>query len=246
MRTHRVYLDQPLSGMTELTVAGPTAHYLARVLRLRAGGELTVFDGRGGEYAATLVNVSRDEVQVALGRYNDRDRESSLNLTLAQGVARGERMDQILQKATELGVTAIVPLLTDHTVVRLDAERAEKRHGHWQRIIISACEQCGRNRLPNLQPLRSIDDWLADLTDVGTRFILQPDAVTTLAKTVEQPRDHTALILIGPEGGLSEREQTIARRRDFLATSLGPRVLRTETATLATLAIMQSRWGDAG
>ena len=245
VRTNRFYLDQPLAGITQLTVTGATTHYLTRVLRLRIGAELVVFDGRGGEYAATLTNATRDSVQLEIGTHSDPQRESPLRLTLAQGVARGERMDQILQKTTELGVRTIVPLLTEHTVVRLDKGRAEKRRDHWQKIIVSACEQCGRNILPALQPLQSIDAWMTDLPDDSLRIMLQPHASVSLADIGDPPRDATVTVLIGPEGGLSQHERETATQHGFAPVSLGPRILRTETASLAILSILQSRWGDA-
>ena len=245
MRTNRIYLDQPLAGTAQLTVAGPTMHYLTRVLRLRVGAELVVFDGRGGEYAATLTVATRDPVQLELGPHSDPQRESPLHLTLAQGIARGERMDQILQKTTELGVSVIAPLLTEHAVVRLNEDRAEKRRHHWQKIIVSACEQCGRNILPDLQPLQSIDEWVTNLQDDSLRIMLQPQASVSLDDIGDQPRDASITVLIGPEGGLSQHEQAAAIQTGFVPVSLGPRILRTETASLAILSILQSRWGDA-
>lgn len=246
MRTNRFYLEQPLAGATHVTVTGPTTNYLTRVLRLRAGAELVVFDGRGGEYNATLVETARDSVRLELGGYSDPQNESPLRITLAQGVARGERMDQILQKTTELGVCAIAPLITEHTVVRLDKDRVQTRRDHWQKIIVSACEQCGRNRLPELQPLRTFDQWLTMLADDGLRLILQPQASTSLAELGDQPPDAAIVVLIGPEGGLSPGERQMAADQGFVAVSLGPRILRTETASLAIVSILQSRWGDAG
>lgn len=246
MRTNRVYVDQPLAGAGEITVDGATAHYLTRVLRLRPGMTLVVFDGSGGEYAATLGETGRDKARIALGSHDDREAESALRLTLAQGVARGERMDQVLQKATELGVTHIVPLLTDHGVVRLDAARAEKRHAHWLRVVIHACQQCGRNRVPSLSLPARFDDWLTGLPASGARLMLQPGATATLQTIGERPQDGNATVLIGPEGGLSERERDVARQNGFESVSMGPRILRTETAAMASLAVLQSRWGDAG
>ncbi|MDH3588379.1 MAG: 16S rRNA (uracil(1498)-N(3))-methyltransferase [Gammaproteobacteria bacterium] len=250
MRSHRVFLSRPVSGAQTITTDQATAHYLSRVLRLRPGAALTVFDGTGGEYAATLTSSTRDKAELDIGEHRDRERESPLELTLAQGIARGERMDLVLQKATELGVSCIVPLLTDHTVVRLDRDRAEKRHTHWQKIAISACEQCGRNRLPQVCRPCGIDDWLESLPDSGMRLVLQPDAAIPLSELATDPAcdpgSQGITVLIGPEGGLSQREHEIAMARDFRPVALGPRILRTETAALAALAIVQSRWGDAG
>lgn len=244
LRTNRFYLDQPLAGMTQLTVSGSTAHYLTRVLRLRVGADLVVFDGRGGQYAAIVSEVSRDSVRINLGTFSDPQRESSLRLTLAQGVARGERMDQVLQKSTELGIHTVAPLMTEHTVVRLDRDRSAKRHDHWQKIIISACEQCGRNTLPVLQPVQTLDTWLTSRTEDGLRILLQPDVTMSLQDVDGQADDAAITILIGPEGGLSPQEQQLAIANGFVPLSLGPRILRTETASLAVLSILQSRWGD--
>ena len=208
MRTNRFCLDQMLAGAAHVTVTGATQHYLTRVLRLRTGAGLVVFDGSGGEYAATLVDISRDSVRLELGEFSDPQRESNLNITLAQGVARGERMDQVLQKSTELGTTAIAPLQTDHTVVRLDKQRGEKRREHWRKIIIGACEQCGRNTLPVLEPLRSIDEWLATLPADGLRLMLQPDASARLADFDRQPPD-SVFVLIGPEGKVAGKYRKV-------------------------------------
>ncbi|MBT8136232.1 MAG: 16S rRNA (uracil(1498)-N(3))-methyltransferase [Gammaproteobacteria bacterium] len=244
MRSHRVFVRQPLAGHNSITVDAATSHYLTRVLRLRAGAALTAFDGNGGEYAANLERATRDEAVLSIGAHSAREAESHLAMTLAQGIARGERMDQVIQKATELGVQSIVPLLTDHTVVRLDKKRAARRHAHWLKIAVSACEQCGRNRIPAMASPMSIDDWLRTTDESATRLMLQPGSTTGLG-ALGAKHDNVTL-LIGPEGGLSGREQELAAGRGFAAVSLGPRVLRTETAALAALAILQSRWGDAG
>lgn len=246
MRISRFYLNQSLAENKDVTVTGPTTHYLTRVLRLRAGAELVVFDGSGGEYAATLTHASRDTVQLALGQFSDPKRESSLCLMLAQGVARGERMDQILQKSTELGVSTIVPLLTEHTVVRLDNERRQKRIDHWRKVLINACEQCGRNILPVLQPLQAMEPWLLSTANDGLRIILQPNGSTSLGDIADPPADAAVTVLIGPEGGLAPLEQEAALKQGFIPVSLGPRILRTETASMAILSMLQSRWGDTG
>jgi len=250
MRSYRVFLNRPVSGAQAITTDQATAHYLSRVLRLRPGAELIVFDGTGGEYAATLTSNTRDEARLEIGAHSDRERESPLNLTLAQGIARGERMDLVVQKATELGVTCIVPLLSDHSVVRLDRDRAERRHAHWRKVGISACEQCGRNRLPQVHQPCSIDDWFECLPDSGMRLVLQPGAASTLSELASEsacdPGSLDITVLIGPEGGLSQREHERAMAKNFHPIALGPRVLRTETAALAALAVIQSRWGDTG
>ncbi len=242
MRTNRVFIDQPLAGTAKVSADGPVAHYLTRVLRLRVGNPLVVFDGCGGEYDATLAAATRDGVTLELGTHRDEDRESPLALTLGQGIARGERMDLVLQKATELGVSRIVPLLTEHTVVRLDAGRAVKRHQHWRRVIASACEQCGRNRLPNIAEPLDFGTWIEQRDESASNILLEPGAAQTLAGVAKEGRP--VCLLIGPEGGLSPVERETAKNNGFEPASLGPRILRTETAAIAALAILQSGVGD--
>jgi 16S rRNA (uracil1498-N3)-methyltransferase len=212
------------------------------VLRLRAGDALVLFDGRGGEYPATIEALRRDAVLVALGEHRGLERESPLAITLAQSIARAERMDWVVQKATELGVARIALLLTERSVVRLDARQAQARLTHWRSVVTAACEQCGRNRLPEIMAPVSLPDFLQSSADDSLRLLLSPHAplrVRDLA--VSSP---TITVLIGPEGGLSEPEQRAAERGGFRALTLGPRVLRTESAALATLAALQERFGD--
>jgi 16S rRNA (uracil1498-N3)-methyltransferase len=243
MRLTRVFVAEPLQGGAPHVLHGDAAAHLGRVLRLRAGASLTVFDGRGGEYPATIETIRRDEVRLAVGAHRAVERESSLEVTLAQGVSRGERMDWIIQKATELGVRRIVPVLTAHSVVQLDAEQAEKRARHWRGVAIAACEQCGRNRLPQIAAARALDTWLGEPeAAAGTRLLLDPQATGGLAD-VGAP-EGAATLLIGPEGGLSDAEQSLAREVGFLPVRLGPRILRTESAAVVALALVQQRWGD--
>ena len=244
MRTTRIYVDLDFSaGQQLLLPAAPSAHLL-RVLRLRPGSELTLFNGRGGEYAATLVDTGKAGARVAVGAHDPVERESPLRLTLLQGVARGERMDFIVQKATELGVQRIVPLSCEFNVVRLDAAKLQRRASHWRAVAIAACEQCGRNRLPQLEPVGDLAAACADGGDAGLRLMLLPQAPAALTSLATGRR--SVVLLVGPEGGLSGREQLIAQRSGFQACRLGPRILRAETAPLAALAALQALAGDLG
>jgi 16S rRNA (uracil1498-N3)-methyltransferase len=216
--------------------------HVTRVLRLRAGDPLTVFDGRGSEYRAEIASIAGGTVRVRLlARVAGRP-ESPLAVTLVQGVSRGERMDWTVQKATELGVCAIAPVLTARSVVRLDARQAEAKLRHWQGIVVAACEQSGRCVVPELRPPEPLPAWLARPTGAVLRLVLDADADTELAA---MPAPVGAVeLLIGPEGGFDEDEVATARRAGFRPARLGPRVLRTETAGIVALAVLQSRWGD--
>ncbi len=243
MRLTRVYVDAPLAAGTRVTLEGGAASHVTRVLRLRVGEALTLFNGAGGEYAAGIEQVHDGGVAVTIGEQRAIERESPLTLTLAQGVSRGERMDLVVQKATELGVSGIVPLFTERSVVRLGAQQAERKLNHWRAITIAACEQSGRNRLPNVAPPLSLADWLRSGADRdGGRLLLSPAAT---ARIDAPPRPATSVtVLIGPEGGLTNAEQEAAVAAGFLPVRLGPRVLRTETAAIAALALLQRAFGD--
>jgi 16S rRNA (uracil1498-N3)-methyltransferase len=241
MRLNRVHSEVPISGRVELDLTGTAANHIVRVLRLRVGEPLILFDGAGGEYAATLHSVLRDGVRVTIGDYLPSDRESPLQVTLAQGISRGERMDVVVQKATELGVQRIVPVLAERTVVRLNGAQAANRLRHWRAIAIAACEQCGRNRLPEITVPMSLQEFLVSGLHGGLRLLLRPDARLSVR---ELPADTAVTLLIGPEGGLSQAEQTAALATQFRGLTLGPRILRTETAALAALAVIQQQLGD--
>ncbi|HTY93003.1 MAG TPA: 16S rRNA (uracil(1498)-N(3))-methyltransferase [Steroidobacteraceae bacterium] len=241
MRVNRVHVEVPVGGRVHLKLEGSAANHVARVLRLRTGDPLILFDDAGGEYTATVTAVSRGAVQVAVGEYLPVDRESPLRVTLAQGISRGERMDVVVQKATELGVWRVVPVLAERTVVRLNAAQAANRLRHWRAIAVAACEQCGRNRVPDIMAPMSLQEFLvSDLPD-GLRLLLEAGAALTARQLPASP---AATLLIGPEGGLSEAERTAARAAQFQGLSLGPRILRTETAALAALALIQLTLGD--
>jgi 16S rRNA (uracil1498-N3)-methyltransferase len=242
VRLTRVYVDAPLAAGTRVTLAGSAARHVTRVLRLRVGEALTLFNGSGGEYAASIEQSQGGRVAVAIGAQRAIERESPLALTLAQGVSRGERMDLVVQKATELGVSGLVPVLTERSVVRLTAQQAERRLNHWRAIAIAACEQSGRNRLPVIAAPVPLTDFLRSGTDGMTRLLLSPAASATLA---DVPRPVSAVtVLIGPEGGLAQAEQEAALAAGFKPLRLGPRVLRTETAAIAALTLLQREFGD--
>jgi 16S rRNA (uracil1498-N3)-methyltransferase len=242
VRLTRVYVDAPLASGARVTLQGGAASHVTRVLRLRVGEALTVFNGSGGEYAASIEHAHGGRVTVMIGELCAIERESPLTLTLAQGVSRGERMDLVVQKATELGVSGLAPVLAERSVVRLTAQQADRRLNHWRAIAIAACEQSGRNQLPAIAAPVALKDFLRTNSDGSMRLLLSPAGTATLA---DVPRLVTAVtVLIGPEGGLAEAEQEAAVAAGFRPVRLGPRVLRTETAAIAALALLQREFGD--
>jgi 16S rRNA (uracil1498-N3)-methyltransferase len=242
MRLTRVYVDAALEPGTFVELSGSAAGHLTRVLRLRAGAALTLFNGRGGEYSASIERVRRSEVTLAVGAHQAIERESPFALTLAQGVSRGERMDLVVQKATELGVSRLVPVVTERSVVRLDEEQSDRKSSHWRAIAIAACEQCGRNHLPEVALPAQLREFLGQPPGESVRLLLSP-AATRRIEDVPRPASGVT-VLIGPEGGLSDEEQAAAQTAGFTAVNLGPRVLRTETAAIAALTLLQRQFGD--
>jgi len=236
----RFHFDGPLSAGAEVELPSRAAHHVG-VLRLRAEDPIALFNGSGGEYECALVRVTREGVRARVIAWRDRERESALRITLAQGLASGERMDLVLQKATELGVCAIQPVAAERSVVRLSDERADRRLAHWRNLVVAACEQCGRNRLPEVRPVATLGEFLAGVEDGPLRLLLSPAGTLRLRDL--SPAAQVTL-LIGPEGGLSEAEENRAMQAGFAAARLGPRVLRTETAPIAAIAALQSMWGD--
>jgi len=216
------------------------AHHATRVLRLVAGDVLTLFDGTGGEYAATLIGADKRGAIVRVEGFLPIDRESPLSVTLAQGIAANDAMDYAIRKATELGVTSIQPLVSARSAPLPSGERGDRRIGHWRQVVIAACEQCGRNRVPEVLPPHSVTEWIAAWDGSGIMFA--PDADRSLAALAQAPGP--LALLIGPEGGFDAREARAAHARNFQSVRLGPRVLRTETAGVAILAVLQSLWGD--
>ena len=232
----RIFLDVALGAGSETALDQAAGHHLSRVLRLREGEAITLFNGRGGEWDAEFLGKRR----VRLLRFSDVERESPLRITLVQGVSSGDRMDYTVQKAVELGVALIQPLLTRRGVVRLEGHRAEARVEHWKKVAIAACEQCGRNRIPEVRPLLDFPIYLRDLKDEGPRLLL-----SGLGRSIREVKVETqAIIAAGPEAGFAPEEQAALERAGFEKASLGPRVLRTETAALAALAALNALRGD--
>ena len=242
MRIPRLYLPIPLVCGTTVALSTDAAHHVTRVLRLQVGATVDLFNGQGGEYQATLHSITKSQVHAHVLTHNPREAESPLQITLAQGIPRGERMDYTLQKAVELGVTHIVPLFSERCEVRLQGERLDKRMQHWQGIAISACEQCGRNRIPTVSAAMTLQHWLPT-SNSGLRLVLDPLAPHSLAQYTK-PDDGNITLLIGPEGGLSDAEINTAQQVGFTSIRLGPRIFRTETAGLVMLSALQALWGD--
>ena len=242
MRLTRIHVPGPLETGGACAVRGEAAHHLVRVLRLGVGARVDVFDGQGAEYAGRIESVRKGEVTLALGERRDGGTESPLRLTLAQGVSRGERMDWVVQKAVELGVAHIVPVLTERSVVRLDAGQAHHKQSHWQRIAVSACEQSGRSRVPQVAQPVSLATLLAALPVGDLRVLPSPEGSVGLAALPAAAAG--VLVLIGPEGGLAETERRAALAHGFQPVRFGPRVLRTETAAVVALTLLQERFGD--
>lgn len=237
----RFFVDLPLSPGAKIELPPVPAHHASRVLRLVKGCEVVLFNGQGGEYPAVLEWVDKDMVTARCREWRDIERESPLDIRLAQGISSGERMDYTLQKAVELGVTAIQPLAMRRSVVKLSTERAEKRVSHWQGIVMAACEQSGRNHLPIVAPPLDIPQWLAT-SPQGLRLFLSPEAEMSLKE--HPPPAGPVWLVAGPEGGFEPEESELIRDFGFLPVRLGPRILRTETAALAVVAAMQILWGD--
>lgn len=245
----RFYHQESLSVGSTVVLDHDNSHHAAQVLRLRTGDQVTLFNGAGGEFSGRLTHIGKSQCQVQISSFHDIERESSLSIQLAQAVCSNEKMDWIIQKAVELGVTQIQPLLTQRSIVRLSGERAEKRQQHWQRIIISACQQCGRNTIPQLLPLTTLTGWLEQkinkpISPDSHDLILSPDASLRLAQLPAPRESENTTILVGPEGGFTVEESEAASFAKFSAVRLGKRILRTETAALAAIAAMQSYWGD--
>ena len=237
----RFFFDGPLAPGAEVELPERAARH-AVVLRLRAGDPIELFNGAGGEYACALSRAARDSMRARVSAWRDIERESSIDITLAQGLSGGDRMDYAVQKATELGVRAILPLATERSVVRLSDERADRRLAHWRNIVAAACEQCGRNRLPGVHPVVTLGAFLASADAGAQRLLLTPTGSVSLRELTPAGK---FILIAGPEGGLTEAEEQRTTHAGFIPVRLGPRVLRTETAPLAAIAALQSMWGDA-
>jgi len=241
MSAPRFYLDQPLALGARFSLPPGPARHAARALRLAVDDAVTLFNGTGGEYAARIERIHKDEVAVAVTGFADVERESRLQVMLAQGISSGERMDYTLQKAVELGVMAIQPIAARRSVVKLAAERVDRRVAHWQGVAASACEQCGRNRVPAVAAPLTLANWLGQHRG-GRLLFLSPLAEARLAD-LPVPAAMDCLVA-GPEGGFEADEIAALTAAGAIPVRLGPRVLRTETAAVAALASMQTLWGD--
>ena len=244
MSTPRFFCPDSLVSGTVMALPESLARHAVRALRLGVGDEIVLFDGTGGEFLCRLTDIARSAVTVEVGTHMDRERESPLRVTLVQALQTGDKMDLTVQKAVELGVASIVPVLSRRSVLRLSGERAERRVEHWQGVVASACEQCGRNRLPAVAQIVHLERWLALPADPDVlRLILDPQAAYAL-RDCPRPVSGRVEVLIGAEGGLAPEEIEWATAVGFQGVRLGPRVLRTETAGLAVLAVLQNLWGD--
>ena len=240
MTIPRIHCEHKLGPGAQFALAPEAAQHVAKALRLKAGDALVVFDGRGGEYEASIQRVDRDRVDVKVGAFRDVEREGALTVGLVQGLPEADKMDWIIQKATELGIAWIQPVVCERSVVRLAGERATRREAHWRRVAIAAAEQCGRTRVPEVRPTLGFMNWIA-LPGGPARWLLDPSAAPIATRV---PPPSPLELVVGPEGGLSERERALALDQGFDSVGLGPRVLRTETAPLAALAALHALSGD--
>jgi len=240
MRISRFYCASLVPANSPMQLPDEVFRHAVQVLRMKPGALLNLFDGQGLEYQAQLEQVDKRQATVSLQQQIHTDNESPLDILLMQGISRGERMDYAIQKAVELGVKRIMPVVTERCNVQLSGDRAEKRINHWQGVIISACEQSGRSYLPELLPITSIDSALENVND-ACKLVLDPEAIKSFSSVKKAQQ---IALLIGPEGGLSEIEVQRANDAGFSGITLGPRILRTETASAAALAMVQAGWGD--
>mgnify|MGYP006281893499 FL=1 len=240
MRVSRLYVAQPLNVGEQLSLNEDASHYVRTVLRLKQDQAIILFNGQGGDFAGHFTEVSRKTVRVQINEKLPRDVESPLRISLGMGISRGDRMDWAVQKAVELGVHSITPLMTERCVIKFDTEKKQQRRQHWQHIVQHAAEQSGRSVLPALQEVVHIHDWVR--TQQGLKVFLDPYAEQTLADI--QPDAMHLTLLSGPEGGFSDQERQLAKAAGFIPVRMGARILRTETAVLAALAAAQSLWGD--
>lgn len=243
MRIPRIYHPETIQQLGALALSEDAAGHIGRVLRMKEGQAVLLFDGSGAEFPAVISQVTKKSVMVELSERVEHNIESPLDLHLGQVVSRGDKMEFTIQKSVELGVNSITPLISERCGVKLDQKRFEKKLAQWQKIAISACEQCGRNRIPEIRPVMTLEQWCQESFD-GLRLNLHPRAkysINTLPTPIEKVR-----LLIGPEGGLSLGEIEMTREHQFEETLLGPRVLRTETAALTAITALQVRFGDLG
>ncbi len=243
MRIPRIYYSQQLTNGDEITLESDAANHVGRVLRLNSGAEIILFNGLGGQYRATLIHSDKKSVIAKINQFEDISVESPLKIHLGQGISRGDKMEMTIQKAVELGVSTITPLFSERCGVKLTGERLDKKMLQWQKIIISACEQCGRNTIMTINKPLQLHLWLAQQTN-EFKLNLHPRATYSI-NTLPTP-EHGIRLLIGPEGGLSDQEIDLASNEGFDEVLIGPRVLRTETAGLTIISALQTRFGDLG
>lgn len=244
MRVPRIYHPDPIHTLGPVSLSDEAAGHVGRVLRMQPEQEVLLFDGSGAEFPATITEVSKKQVQVNVTRRVEKSSESPLDIHLGQVISRGEKMEFTIQKSVELGVNTITPLISERCGVKLDPKRFEKKLSQWQKIAIAACEQCGRNIVPQIRPLMKLEQWCAEEDEDALKLNLHPRAqysINTLPEPVSKVR-----LLIGPEGGLSAEEIAMTENYKFAETLLGPRVLRTETAALTAITALQVRFGDLG
>ena len=241
MRVSRLYISENLNVGQHIELDDDSGHYLKTVLRLKKDAKIILFNGLGGEYGCTLLEVSRKTVRVSIDEKIERSVESSLNVSIGMGISRGDRMDMAIQKSVELGVNRITPLITTRCNVVIKAEKAEQKLKHWQKIAQHAAEQSGRTIIPSIEPIAEFSSWLNPLNDALGLF-LDPYASTAIGKL--KPETQKIILLTGSEGGFTEQEKQIALSYGFIAVCMGARVLRTETASIAALAAVQTLWGD--
>ncbi|TAK60804.1 16S rRNA (uracil(1498)-N(3))-methyltransferase [Methylobacter sp.] len=242
MRISRLYTPMPLATGKLIELDDDNGHYVRTVLRLKKDNQLILFNGQGGEYQCTVAEASRKTVLINVGQWDDRTVESPLQVTLGLGISRGDRMDLTVQKAVELGVNRITPLLTERCVVQFKGEKKPQRLLHWQKIVQHAAEQSGRTQLPALSEIETLPIWVD--SQQGLKVFLDPYAETALTEL--KPETMKVTLLTGPEGGFSDQERDAAKASGFIPVRLGARILRTETASLAALAAVQLLWGDFG
>ncbi len=239
MRIPRIYQATELTTGTEVEIREQQAHHLLKVLRSQSGDPVILFNGDGCDYTAEILSTGRHSLRVRIRGSHDLANESPLGIHLGIALAKGQRMDYAIQKAVELGVESITPLTTERSVVKLDGKRLGGKRAHWQQVVISACEQCGRARVPALQPLQALPEW-SQTASFGV--VLDPEGAHSL-KELQPPMTGVHLVA-GPEGGLTAQEIAMLRAAGFHGVKLGRRILRTETAPVAALAAMQLLWGD--
>ena len=242
MTLARFYCPLPLPANGRIDLPNAQAHHAVRVLRLKTGDAVVLFNGQGGEVPGTIAQLQANRVTVALHAPLETERESGVAVTLLQALTGTDKMDLVIQKAVELGVARIQPVVTERSVVRLNGDRAQKRLAHWQGVVVSACEQCGRNRLPEVMALAPLRERLDEAQRAAARWVLLPDADQRLRDLT--PPDGEIALLVGAEGGFTSAEHSAVRTCGFVPVCLGARVLRTETAGLAALAAIQTLWGD--